>query len=464
MIRTPHNAMIRQNMTLVPKREYILLLAGDIVIFVAALWLTLALRSVEVPSFDFFLIHLVPFTFLFAAWVVIFFLAGLYGKHSRIFRGRLTAMILYTQVINIVVAALFFFLIPAFGLAPKTILVLYLAVSFILVFLWRVVFFPQLRRSKKLKGVLFASGPDAHALADEIKNDKHAMFMFDHVVDTSIAPSHEVVQRACRVAEQEDVTFLVVDFSDTAVSIALPIIYDAAFHKRRFALIEVADLYEEVFDKVPLSLIDYEWVLAHVSASRIYDAVKRLIDISGALVIGAVSLVLFPFIALAIKLDDGGVIFIRQHRVGRYQQPIGILKFRSMSGNDMGDYGDNGKSKLTVTRVGKWLRILRLDEFPQLWNVLRGDLSLVGPRPELPSLAAQYNARIPYYNARYLVSPGLMGWAQLRHDRHPHHGADVTETKEKLSYDLYYLKHRSLLLDLFVILQTVRIMLTARGT
>ena len=135
-----------------------------------------------------------------------------------------------------------------------------------------------------------------------------------------------------------------------------------------------------------------------------------------------------------------------------------------MSGNDEGKYGEGGKSKLKVTRVGYWLRTLRLDELPQLWNVLRGDLSLVGPRPELPALAAQYNARIPYYNARYLVAPGLTGWAQVRHDRDPHHGADIVETKTKLSYDLYYLAHRSLLLDLFIMLQTVRIFVTARGS
>jgi lipopolysaccharide/colanic/teichoic acid biosynthesis glycosyltransferase len=201
-----------------------------------------------------------------------------------------------------------------------------------------------------------------------------------------------------------------------------------------------------------------------VSASHVYDLIKRLMDVVGALAIGAATLVVYPFVMLAIKLDDGGEIFIIQERVGRFQRPIKVYKFRSMSGNDQGEYGENGKSKLSVTRVGRMLRVLRIDELPQLWNVLRGDLSLVGPRPELPALAAQYSARIPYYNARYLVSPGLSGWAQLRHDRHPHHGADVAETKEKLSYDLYYMKHRSLWLDIFIILQTVRIALTARGT
>ena len=119
---------------------------------------------------------------------------------------------------------------------------------------------------------------------------------------------------------------------------------------------------------------------------------------------------------------------------------------------------------MTVTRVGRWLRILRIDELPQLFNVLTGDLSLVGPRPEVPTLAEHYSARIPYYNARYLIQPGLTGWAQLRHDHHPHHGTDVVATKEKLSYDLYYLKHRSLWLDLYIILQTIRVVVTARGT
>lgn len=456
--------MIHENMTLVPKREYLLLLVGDVAVFVASLWLTLFARYLETPAYDLFMAHLRPFSLLFAAWVAVFFLAGLYGRHTRIFRSRLITTIVYTQIINLLMAAVFFFAVPSFGLSPKTILLLYLLISSLLIFIWRGVLFTRLPRSKKLRGVLIAQGPDAKALADEIARDPHATFSFAYVVDTSVTPSHEVIQRACRVAAEDDVTFLVADFSDKAVAAALPIIYDAAFQKNRFALVEASELYQEVFDRVPLSLIDYEWILRSVSASHIYDLVKRLMDISGALIIGLASLVLYPFVMLAIKLDDGGNIFIAQQRVGRFQKPIKVYKFRSMSGNDMGEYGENGRSKLAVTRVGRILRVLRIDELPQLWNILRGDLSLVGPRPELPSLAAQYSARIPYYNARYLVSPGLSGWAQLRHDRHPHHGADIIETKEKLSFDLYYLKHRSLWLDLFIILQTIRIALTARGT
>lgn len=451
-------------MTLVPQREYLVLLIGDLLVFTLSLWVTLSIRYLAFPDAAFFRLHFTPFSLLFVAWAFIFFLAGLYGKHTRIFRSRLTETILYAQIANLMIAALFFFFVPVFGLAPKTILVLYLVVSFPLIFLWRVSVYPHLRSRRTLRGVLIASGPDAKALAEEIASDVRYPFSFDHVIDTRESPSHTVIQHACRVAEEDDVTFLVVDFSDKAVSAALPIIYDAAFHKHRFALIDAASLYQEIFDREPLSLINYEWILGNVSASRVYDILKRGIDILCAAILGALSLALYPFIMLAIALDDGGPPFIAQERVGRFQRPIRIIKFRSMSGNDQGEYGEGGKTALAVTRVGKWLRILRLDELPQLWSVLVGDLSFVGPRPELPVLAAQYSARIPYYNARYLVAPGLTGWAQVRHDRDPHHGADVAETKVKLSYDLYYLKHRSLLLDIFIMLQTVRIMLTARGS
>ena len=451
-------------MTLVPKREYVLLLLGDVSIFAVALWATLALRYLEIPSQELFLRHLTPFALLFVVWVAVFFLAGLYGKHTRLFYSRLPATILSTLIVNVVIAALFFFLIPAFGLAPKTILVLYLVASFILIYLWRILLFPQLRLPRRLKGTLIASGPDALALAREVENDPRYPFVFKQVIDTSRARAHEVIQQACRLAAEDETAFIVVDFSDKAFAAARPIIYDATFHKRRFAIIDVVELYQEVFDRVPLSLVQYEWVLSSVNVTHLYSTVKRTVDIIGAIVIGIITLPLYPFIILAIKLDDSGSVFITQERVGKYEKLFRVHKFRSMTGNDQGDYGVGGKTKLSVTRVGKWLRTSRLDEFPQLWSVLKGDLSLVGPRPELPALTREYSARIPYYNARHLTTPGLTGWAQIKHDRDPHHGANIAETKEKLSYDLYYLRHRSLFLDLFIILQTIRIMLTARGT
>ncbi len=451
-------------MSFVPRRDYLFLIVGDLAVFALALWVSLFLRYFSIPKTDAVLDHLAPFSILFAAWFVVFFLAGLYGKHTKIFRSRLLPTILYSQVINIALAAVFFFFIPLFGIAPKTVLIIYLVVSSILIFAWRVMVFPHIRNGKRLKGVLLATGADAKALAEEIASDARYPFTFEYVIDTAQTPSHEIIQHACRIAEDDHIAFLVVDVSDNAIQTALPILYDAAFQKQKFVMVNVMDLYQEVFDRVPLSLVRYEWVLGNSSASFGYDVLKRVLDVVAAALGGVLSLVLYPFIMLAIKMDDGGDIFITQKRVGRYQKPIKVIKFRSMTGNDGGEYGEKGKTELAVTRVGKVLRALRLDELPQIWNVLRGELSLVGPRPEFPTLAEHYNARIPYYNARYLVTPGLTGWAQIYHDRHPHHGTDVAATKEKLSYDLYYFFHRSLLLDLFIILQTIRIVLTARGS
>lgn len=451
-------------MTLIPRREYLILLAGDVAIFLVSLYLTLALRYLALPSFELLRLFIVPFLLLFAVWIIIFFLAGVYGRYTRLFRTRLLATILYTQILNIIIAALFFFFVPVFGIAPKTILFMYLFVSFALIVAWRVWVFPRLPAGRKLKGILIASGPDAHALADEIMHDGRYSFTLDSFVDTARASSAEVIREALRAMENEDVAFLIVDFSDKAIAASFPIMYDAAFRKQRFALVDAVELYQEMFERVPLSLLRYEWILENVSSSRVYDGLKRAIDCVAACVLGVLSLAVYPFVALAIRVDDGGPLFITQTRVGRFQQPIKIVKFRTMSGNDEGNYGKSGVSELQITRVGKWLRLLRIDELPQLWNVLVGDLSLIGPRPELPALAALYSARIPYYSARYLVAPGLSGWAQLKHDRDPHHGADIEETGMKLTYDLYYLRHRSLLLDLYILLQTFRIIFTARGS
>src|SRR3989344_1585903 len=204
-------------MSLVRKREHVVLLVGDVAIFGISLWLTLFVRYWEIPDPQLFMLHVVPFSLLFVAWLGVFFLAGLYGKHTRLFRSKLPTTIFYTQLVNVVLAALFFFFAPGFGLAPKTILVLYLITSSVLIYLWRVPLFshlPTLLRGRKLKGVLIASGPDAKLLAQEVASDPRFPFTFAHIVDTSTAASYEVIQQSLRLSAEDGIAFLVVDFSD----------------------------------------------------------------------------------------------------------------------------------------------------------------------------------------------------------------------------------------------------------
>ena len=206
-------------MKLVPKREYVLLLAGDAAILTVSLWIALLLRRFEIPSTDVFLRHLIPFSLIFLLSAGLFFLAGLYGKHTRLFRSRLPSLIFFTQLINVTLAALFFFFVPLFGIAPKTVLFIYLIVSSSLIFLWRVGIFPHVRSDRRMKGVLLASGPDTLALAEEVAADKRYPFIFAHVIDTQKTGMHGVIRETCRIVAERDISFLVVDFSDKAVAI-----------------------------------------------------------------------------------------------------------------------------------------------------------------------------------------------------------------------------------------------------
>ncbi len=174
-----------------------------------------------------------------------------------------------------------------------------------------------------------------------------------------------------------------------------------------------------------------------------------------------ISLVIYPVVISAIKLEDGGPVFITQERVGRGGKLIKIHKFRSMTGNDSGNYGENG-SNLHVTKIGRLIRLTRVDELPQLWSVILGRLSLIGPRPELPSLVRHYEEVISYYNIRHLIKPGLSGWAQI-YGEHAHHGTNVDQTKNKLSYDLFYIKNRQWWLDLSIALKTIRTIVSTKG-
>ena len=170
---------------------------------------------------------------------------------------------------------------------------------------------------------------------------------------------------------------------------------------------------------------------------------------------------LIPFIALAIRLDSAGSVLYRQKRVGKGEKAFYCYKFRTMHQNAEADIGPTwaGDDDPRITRVGRFLRISRLDEIPQLWCVLKGDMAFVGPRPERPEFVELLEEEIPYYGVRHVVRPGITGWAQIRYK----YGNTVQDAKEKLKYDLFYIKNASIGLDVLIILQTVKIVLLGRG-
>jgi exopolysaccharide biosynthesis polyprenyl glycosylphosphotransferase len=444
-------------------RELFILILGDAVCFSLALWLTLLLRYLEWPSEERLDAHLGPFLLLSSLWIMVFYIAGLYDKHTVLLKKLLFARIINTQIVNIILAAVVFVMIP-FGIAPKTNLVIYLFVSIGLIMFWRLYLFNFFSPKTRHKALLIADGEEAIELADEINNNDRYNYSFVRIIDERAAlhmPNFE--QKLLELIDREDVEVIVANPGGQHIERVLPAIFDLAFLKFEFTFLDFYKLYEDTFDRIPMSSLRYEWFINHVSQSQspVYDLLKRVIDIVGAALLFIPALLTYPFIILAIKIEDGGPIFYRTDRVGQFNQPIKMIKFRTMTGRDTGE--EALKTKHTVTRVGAVLRRTRLDELPQLWNVLKGDLSFIGPRPEMPALVSVYAESIPYYNMRHFLKPGLSGWAQIQHLDAPRQGIDTEKTLKKLSYDLHYLRCRSFFLDLEIMLKTLRILIMRSG-
>ncbi len=450
-------------MTIWNKKEPIILFLGDLFFFYLALWVTLLLRYAEVPGGDLLLSHLIPFSFIFFIWVFLFFLAGLYEKHTLVLKGKLPNRVLNAVVVNSLVAVLFFYLIPVFGIAPKTNLFIYLIISFSFIVFWRRFCVRLFSFKKKENAILIGTGDELKELKEEVNNNDRYRLKFISSIDINdleqIDFKHEVIDKVYI----DNVSSIVMDLKNEKIEGVLPHLYNLIFSQVKF--VDFYKVYEEIFDRVPLSLVGYNWFLENISfSSRIaYDFLKRAMDITISLVLSVISLAVYPFVAFAIKLDDGGPIFIIQDRIGKGNKLVKLIKFRSMKLSDTGVWVKEENKVATderITKVGRFLRKTRIDELPQLWNVLKGDLSLIGPRPDIIDLGRKLAKEIPYYTIRNLISPGLSGWAQIKQDYAP---LSVKETKLRLSYDLYYIKNRSLFLDLKIALKTVKKLFSLTG-
>jgi exopolysaccharide biosynthesis polyprenyl glycosylphosphotransferase len=233
---------------------------------------------------------------------------------------------------------------------------------------------------------------------------------------------------------------------------------------RGIPVYKLPDFYETLWYKLPSFLLEDKW-LAFSAGFNLMPGywnmkLKRVADICLA---GLLLIVLSPLMLLvmvAIKLDSRGPVFYSQLRTGQHSQSFRVYKFRSMY-QDAEKRGAQWAQQRDprITRVGYWLRLTRIDELPQLWNVLRGDMSLIGPRPERPEFDVKLQAAIPYYELRYIVKPGITGWAQVMYP----YGASVEDAYEKLSYDLYYIKNYSFCLDVAIAFKTVRVVFLGKG-
>jgi sugar transferase (PEP-CTERM system associated) len=232
---------------------------------------------------------------------------------------------------------------------------------------------------------------------------------------------------------------------------------------RGIPVTDLSAFYEKVRGEVPIETLKASWLIygSGFEQGNVRTLIKRAFDLAASVVLFAATLPLMIVTALAIKVESPGPVIYRQVRTGRAGRPFTVLKFRSMRADAEKDgvaqWAKPGDAR--VTRVGRVIRKLRIDELPQLINVLRGEMSFVGPRPERPEFVAKLKEQIPFYDLRHSVKPGLTGWAQVRYS----YGASVEDARTKLQFDLYYVKNHSLFLDILILFETARVILFREG-
>ena len=419
-----------------------------------------------------FLVIKVPFWFYLLPIIWLVLLVELYEPHIAASGRKTTRGIAIAAFLGLIAFSLLFITrqdtnLPRIGVGA------FLFFASVLTLTWRMVFIRIYKRTGQLRRILLiGAGRAGQTLAGLYNSLEPRSFSIIGYVDDDEKKLGEFFHDLPVLGTSEHLLDLIDDnrISDLVVAINGEIrgttfqsILDA--QEKGVDVTRMPILYEEMTGRVPIHHLESDWIIRSfvdgLSVNGFYLLFKRVMDIMGALVGLLMLAVIFPFLALAILFDSGFPIFYSQPRLGRGRSVFTIYKFRSMrkKSETSADDRTTVMGDPRITRVGNFLRRTRLDELPQFWNVLRGDMSLVGPRAEVPKLVEEYQKQVPFYRARLLVKPGLTGWAQINYG----YVATIEETSIKLEYDLYYIKHRTLAMDFQIILRTIGTVLRRTG-
>lgn len=436
----------------------IILFLGDSVLFFGALYLALLLRRSDIFSFEYFLNHLPRFLVIYLFFVVAIFVAGLYDFPQFLLKVKRMRAIGYVMMAYLFISSTFFYLFPS-NYTPKVVLLMQGGILFTLLVLWRTFADRLLRIQQKIKTLLLANGTEARELATQLNAHDYSIDVVSHLHTSFFDNTVDPKETLSFLIDSSHIKMIIADLKDEKITSLLPHIYGLT--KNNIRLQDLDAMYQYVFRKMSLSSVGYSWFFEHVSLdTRVYEFIKRLVDILISLPVLIVWALIHPWASWMIRSEDGGSVFIKQKRIGRFGKEITIKKYRTMKFSDGGLWLGEKHNTNTVTDIGYFLRKTRIDELPQVLAVLRGDISLVGPRPDMLPFAEKMEKMLPYYMIRYAAKPGLSGWAQTMMHAPPQ---TIEETTERLQYDLYYVRNRSLFLDLVIILRTIRTVLSREG-
>lgn len=447
------------------KGKQILLLCGDFVTMYLALYIALSVRNFTFVNAHTWNEHFLPFTIIYILWIIIFFVNGIYDLSKSRNSLKFIRTFFEALAMSLLVAMGIFYFIPGHVIEPRLILLLTLGFFTLLFLGWRSIIHSVIASRALRRRVLFIGAQsEAYELVDAISSSPSLGYEVVAILDLEKEPPtvDDGIQWLSSVEELKP--FLKKENISTIVVSRKPL-YSDVISRELFETIfwhmEITDLvsfYESILSRIPVTALNEAWFLENLQESqkKHYDLIKHVTDLIIGGVITIFALAISPFVALAIWVEDKGPILYSQKRLGKHGKEFQIYKFRTMTIEAEKEGAQMSKAQdPRVTKVGRVLRKTRIDELPQLWNILRGDMTLIGPRPERPEFVQHFKDVIPFYTVRHLIKPGLTGWAQISH---PYY-ATVGENMLKLQYDLYYIKNRSFLLDVRIVLKTINIVL-----
>jgi len=402
-------------------------------------------------------------SFLFILAVMINFIAGLYDLSRAKNNWDFYQKIIINAAIWVMIGITYFYINPRDSVNPKTILLLTALFGFGLLAVWRYFHNEFLSTVIWQTNVIFAGlTPEALDLIKEINLKPQIGYKTTGLLSTPENVPEELKHLPYSTNLNDFKNFQLIVLAphlknDSELSKPL---YEKLFNQ--VEIVDLANFYEEILGAIPPFTFSPLWFSANLKEQRkkIYDRFRILLDYLIALFMAVFFIITFPIIALLIKLTSPGPIFYIQERIGRLGQPFKMYKYRTMKmvSKDGGSEANGPQfteaNDKRITVIGKALRSTRLDEIPQFINILKGEMSIIGPRPERPEFVRQLTEAMPYYPLRHLVKPGITGWAQLQQAYY----GNIDENLKKLEYDLYYIKNRDLFLDLAIILRTINVL------
>lgn len=438
----------------------IILVVGDVIVVYAGLLMTVVFGFWGKFSWHTFSQHLFPFSMLYLTWLVMIYIFDLYNLN--ISRDKFLFYVRFLQVLAVsgVLGIAFFYLWPAFGITPKTNLALNIIFFGGLLLLWRKIFYYAFSKRLIINAGLLGQNKEALKLAREIMQRPYLGYKLKTIFSSSEKPQQlpligvktsTISKDFFNQLKKQKIDVLIVGESLKPNSEITKTLYECL--SSSIVFMNLPHAYEVICGKVPISFINKTWFLENIKEGEktFYNKLKRIFDLILSFVLLILTSPLWLLIALLIKLEDKGSIFYKQKRIGRDKKEFYLIKFRSMRKN-----AENGKAiwakknDKRITKVGKILRATHLDELPQMLNVIKGEISLVGPRPERTEFVSELENKIPHYHLRHLIKPGVTGWDQIKFK----YANTLKGSFEKFEYDLFYLKNRNLFLDFGILLKT----------